>query len=67
VAGSYTNFVQGATQASFGPGISVGGGTVGALGPVTVTSPTSATAHLSISASAQRCHKYREFFSHKAR
>jgi RHS repeat-associated protein len=48
----YTNFVQGSTQASFGSGISVGGGVVGAPGPVTVTSPTSATAQISIDSSA---------------
>jgi len=52
VTGSFTNFLQGATQASFGAGISVGGGPVGGLGPVTVTSPTSVTAQLVISPSA---------------
>ena len=52
ITGSYTHFVQGTTVASFGAGISVGGGTAGQPGPVTVNSPTSATAQLSISASA---------------
>ena len=47
-----TNFVQGATVASFGPGTSVGGGSSGAFGPVTVTSPTSAVAQVSSLASA---------------
>lgn len=44
----YTNFVQGATQASFGPQVSVGGAAEGALGAVTVISPTSATAQIVI-------------------
>src|SRR5262249_53217326 len=44
--GQYTNFVQGVTQATFGPDISVGGAAEGTLGPVTVTSPTTATAQL---------------------
>ncbi|MDE3178380.1 MAG: hypothetical protein KGM47_01870, partial [Acidobacteriota bacterium] len=48
----FTNFVQGATVSSFGPGISVGGAPAGGLGPLTVTSPTSATAQLVISAAA---------------
>ena len=48
----YTNFVQGATQASFGSGISVGGGADGGFGFVTVTSPTSATAQITIKAAA---------------
>jgi hypothetical protein len=52
ITGSYTHFVQGATVASFGPGVAVGGGTAGQAGPVTVTSPTSATAEIAISASA---------------
>ena len=41
-----------ATTASLGEGISVGGGAVGAAGPLTVTSATSATAHLVISPTA---------------
>jgi hypothetical protein len=52
ITGSYTHFVQGTTVASFGPGVAVGGGTAGQAGPVTVTSPTSATAELAIGASA---------------
>src|SRR5687768_6386278 len=48
----YTNFVQGATQASFGPGISVGGAAEGAFGPVTVHNPTSATAQIAIGQAA---------------
>jgi hypothetical protein len=52
ITGSFTNFLQGATQASFGPDISVGGGPAGALGPVTVTTPTQATAQLAIGSSA---------------
>lgn len=52
ITGAYTNFVQGTTIASFGPNISVGGAPAGQAGPVTVNSPTSATAELSISASA---------------
>jgi RHS repeat-associated protein len=51
LTGAYTNFVQGTTTASFGPGIAVGGGPVGDFGPVTVTSATSATAQLVISPS----------------
>jgi hypothetical protein len=52
ITGSYTNFVLGATQANFGPYISVGGALPGTLGPVTVTNSTSATAQLAISATA---------------
>lgn len=52
ITGSYTHFVQGTTQASFGPGISVGGAAAGQPGLVTVTSPTAATAEIRISASA---------------
>jgi hypothetical protein len=48
----YSNFVQGTTQATFGPGISVGGATAGQPGPVTVNSPTSLIAEISINASA---------------
>jgi len=50
--GAYTNFAQGATQANFGPGISVGGAAANAPGPVTVTSATSATAQIIIAANA---------------
>src|SRR5580658_2558949 len=52
ITGQNTNFVQGITQASFGPAIAVGGGTAGQPGPVTVSSPTSATASLVISSTA---------------
>lgn len=52
IAGLYMNFVQGATQASFGPGVSVGGSPAGQPGPVTVTGPATATAQLSISPGA---------------
>ena len=47
-----TNFVQGSTQASFGPGISVGGGAEGAFGPVTVNGVTQATAQIVINGAA---------------
>src|SRR5207244_2599590 len=46
------NFVQGATQASFGAGISVGGAAAGTLGPVTVLNSTTATASLTIAPNA---------------
>jgi len=52
ITGSHTNFVQGSTQASFGPGISVGGAADGQPGPVTVNSPTSVTAQLAINVAA---------------
>ncbi len=52
IAGSGTNFVQGATTANFGPGISVGNGAPGAFGVVTVTGPSSATAQVNVSALA---------------
>ncbi len=52
ITGAYTNFVQGTTTATFGPGISVGGATAGQPGPVTVNNPTSATAQLVVSVSA---------------
>src|SRR5271157_604602 len=52
IGGGSTNFVQGITQVSFGPGISVGGAALGAAGPVTVTSATTATAQISIDAGA---------------
>ena len=48
ITGSFTNFVAGSTKASFGSEISVGGSVPGALGPVTVTSPTGAIAQLTI-------------------
>jgi len=52
ITGLNTNFVQGTTVANFGPGISVGGGTAGQPGPVTVNSATSATAEISINSTA---------------
>jgi len=52
ITGTNTNFVQGVTQASFGPGISVGGAAAGEFGPVTVTDATDATAEIAISATA---------------
>jgi hypothetical protein len=52
ITGQFTHFVNGTTQATFGPGISVNGATAGAFGTITVSSPTSATAALTISAGA---------------
>jgi len=52
ITGQFTNFAQGTTQASFGPGTSVGGGLAGGFGLVTVNSPTSAVAQLAIDAVA---------------
>ena len=52
ISAQWTLFVQGVTQASFGAGIGVGGGTLGATGPVSVTSPTTLTATLQIDAGA---------------
>jgi len=52
ITGQFTNYVQDATQASFGAGMSVGSGTEAGFGPVTVTSPTTATAHVTVGASA---------------
>ena len=52
ITGRNTHFVQGTTTVNFGPGVSVDNGMVGATGPVTVTSPTSASAQLSIPANA---------------
>src|SRR5438132_1554949 len=43
-----TQFIPGVTEAKFGDGISVGGGAEGDFGPVTVTSPTGATAQITI-------------------
>jgi hypothetical protein len=51
ITGQYTNWGA-TTTASFGPGISVGGAAEGASGPVTVNSPTSLTATLTIDAAA---------------
>ena len=52
ITGKYTNFVDGTTQVSFGPGVSVGGASEGAYGPVTVTSATKATATIVIDGAA---------------
>jgi hypothetical protein len=52
LTGQFTNWVNGTTLASFGPNVAVGGGAAGAPGPITVTSPTTATASLNISAGA---------------
>ena len=52
ITGQYTNYVQGSTTANFGVGISVGGAALGQLGPVTVTSPTTAVAQLTVDPSA---------------
>jgi len=52
ITGENTHFAQGVTQASFGAGISVGGGQAGGFGSVNVLSTTSATAQLEIGASA---------------
>jgi pimeloyl-ACP methyl ester carboxylesterase len=52
ITGQYTNFVQGSTSANFGAGISVGGATAGQPGTVTVSSPTTATAQITIAANA---------------
>ena len=53
ITGTDANFVQDNTQASFGPGISVGGAAEGQFGPVTVISPTLARASVVISPSAR--------------
>jgi RHS repeat-associated protein len=52
ITGQGTHFVQGVTTVNFGSGISVGGGIPGDFGTVTVTSPTSATAQVTISSLA---------------
>ena len=52
VTSQFTNFVQGVTQASFGPNIQVSGGTAGGFGTVTVTSATSFTTQLTIPSGA---------------
>jgi len=48
----FTNFVQGSTQAAFGPGTRVGGAAAGAFGPVTVLNATQAQAQVVIDAGA---------------
>ncbi len=52
IVGNATNFVQGSTSARFGPGVSVGTGTAGAFGQVSVTGPTTATAVIRVDQSA---------------
>jgi RHS repeat-associated protein len=52
ITGQYTTFTQGTTKAIFGSGIAVGTGAAGGYGPVTVTSPTRATAVLNIGSAA---------------
>jgi hypothetical protein len=52
ITGQNTHFQQGVTEANFGPGVAVGSGTAGRFGPITVTSATTATAQLNISANA---------------
>ena len=52
ITGQLTNFVQGATQASFGAGISVGGAAAGGPGFVAVMNSTTAMATLNIVADA---------------
>ena len=52
ISGNYTNFTQGSTVASFGPGISVGGAAPGNAGPVMVTDPNTAIATVSIDPNA---------------
>jgi hypothetical protein len=52
VTSQFTDFVEGTTQASFGPNIQVSGGPSGGFGTVTVTSPTSFTATLAIASGA---------------
>jgi RHS repeat-associated protein len=52
ITGANTHFVNGTTKANFGPGVAVGTGSTGSLGPVTVTSSTTATAQISVAAAA---------------
>ncbi len=52
ITGEFTNFLQGSTRASFGAGIKVGGAAENTMGPVTVTSPTTAKADLAINSLA---------------
>jgi RHS repeat-associated protein len=47
-----THFLQGTTQANFGPGVSVGSGLTGQFSSVTVTSTTTATAQVNVPANA---------------
>jgi hypothetical protein len=52
VNANFTSWANQTTVASFGPGISVGGGPVGGFGPVTVANSGQFTASISIAASA---------------
>jgi len=52
LTGANTGFLQGQTMANFGPGISVSGAPEGQPGVLTVASPTSATATLTIDPAA---------------
>jgi probable HAF family extracellular repeat protein len=52
ITGTYTNFSKGITAANFGPGTTVGTGSPDGWGFVTVTSPTSATAIITVDPSA---------------
>jgi Bacterial Ig-like domain len=52
ITGQFTNFVNGVTQANFGPGVSVNGAAQNSFGTVVVNSPTSATAALTIDPAA---------------
>src|SRR5690349_1518800 len=56
ITGTLTSFASGATVANFGPGTTVGDGTatgvMGGYGPIVVTSPTSATAKVTIDPTA---------------
>ena len=48
IVGNFTNFLEGATMANFGPGVSVGGAPRGDWGPLTVNTATNATAQIVI-------------------
>jgi hypothetical protein len=50
--GQFTNFQNTVTQASYGPGVAVGGAPEGSFGPVTVSDATTAVAQLRIAGNA---------------
>ncbi len=52
ITGRFTNFTSGVTTASFGPGVRVGGAAAGEFGPITVTSPTTASASIAVDSTA---------------
>jgi hypothetical protein len=52
LSGLFTSWVNGSTQATFGPGISVNGAAIGAYGTVVVTNSTTAVATLTIDPAA---------------